>query len=375
MKITRIETTPIRLPMSVKKPWRYGVQTEACSVILQVHTDEGIVGFGEIDAAPHESGEGVRGIIEAIEDSLWPVLEGEDPLNRGRVLQKMDEALAFHLPIKAGIDVAVHDIVGKYLDIPIYTLLGGKLRDEFPTLIGVYSAEPDAMAEYATKLVVEEGYRIVQFKLGVPGDTADKEIARICAVHDAVGDKAVLVGDANGGWDLPKARKIINAIQDRADSSPQLYIEQPVAPGDIDGLAFLSSSSRVPIVGDESVFIPANFTRLIRTRAVSFVKIKPNRVGGIAATMRMVKTAEQVGIKCQICGTVVTGILNALQGQISAAIPESAFHFATTTGHVRLPRIVKEGGITIENGLVKLPDGPGLGIVSLDREALKSFAI
>src|SRR6516165_3831299 len=131
MKITRLESIPVNVPLKAGMTTKtaHGVHAESPYVILRIHTDEGLIGLGEATVAPRWSGETSAGCVAAIEGLIGPELVGEDPRRITLLRQKMDRCLKLNPFTKAAVEMALWDLLGKAAGMPVYQLLGGKLRD------------------------------------------------------------------------------------------------------------------------------------------------------------------------------------------------------------------------------------------------------
>src|ERR1700712_3154464 len=220
MKITRIAAYRVDLPLNEGSyRWSGGKSVDVFdSTIVRVETDTGIVGHGEVcPLGPFylpAYAEGVRaGIAE-----LGPHLLGEDPTELGRLNRTMDAALKGHPYVKSGIDIACWDILGQVAGVPVCTLLGGRYGEDFVLYRAISQQSPEAMAANVAGYRAE-GYRKFQLKVGGDPDT---DIARIKAVAAVLEPGDRLVADANTGWLMHEAARVVRAVRD-----VDVYIEQP----------------------------------------------------------------------------------------------------------------------------------------------------
>src|SRR5207244_1269584 len=223
MQIRRIAAYRVELPLHEGSyKWSGGkAVTVFDSTVVQVDTDEGVTGYGEVCPLgpfylPAYAG-GVRaGIAE-----LGPHLLGEDPLQLGKLNRRMDAALKGHAYVKSGIDMACWDVLGKVTGQPVCILLGGQYGDDFGLYRAISQEAPEAMAERVAGYRAE-GYR--RFQLTVGGDP-NEDIERIRAVAEKLQPGDRLIADANTGWLMHDALRVVRAVRD-----VDLYIEQPCLP-------------------------------------------------------------------------------------------------------------------------------------------------
>jgi len=223
VKITRIRCYQVDLPLHEGSyKWSGGKSvTTFDSTVVQLDTDAGVTGFGEVcPLGPYYLPAYAQGVRAGVAE-LGPHLLGEDPCQLGRLNRTLDAALKGHPYVKSGIDMACWDILGKATRLPVCTLLGGRYGNDFHLYRAISQEAPEAMARRVAEYRAE-GYRRFQLKVG--GDPAD-DIARIRAVADKlhVGDR--LIADANTGWLMHDAMRVVRAVRD-----VDVYIEQPCLP-------------------------------------------------------------------------------------------------------------------------------------------------
>ncbi len=227
MKITRIETIPVCVPLKPSlaiRSGRGGAHTVSPFLLVKVHTDEEIFGIGEASCTPRWSGEDQATGAHLIRAYLEPLLIGENPLEVESVTQKFRLAFAANYFTKAAVEMALWDIAGKAAGKPVYELLGGKVREFVATKWSVSGQEP-AKASDIARWAVEQGFGAMKVKVGIE---PDGDVARVKAVRDAIGAKVKLGVDANGGWSPEVAVPTIERLYEQ-----RIYFaEQPVSPED-----------------------------------------------------------------------------------------------------------------------------------------------
>src|SRR5205814_8945285 len=201
MKITRVETIAIRVPITPAlaiKSGRGGAHTVSPFLLVKIQTDDGATGVGEVSCTPRWSGEDQFSAKHFIDEYFTPMLVGET------VTAEMIEPLTakFTSPVagnhftKSGVEMALWDLAGKAAGKPVYELLGGKVRDAVATKWSVSGVAPDRAAEIA-RWAIAQGFRKMKVKVGID---PDQDVARVAAVREAVGREVKLGVDANGGW-------------------------------------------------------------------------------------------------------------------------------------------------------------------------------
>ena len=220
MKISRIRAYQVDLPLHEGSyRWSGGKSVNVFdSTVVEIETDGGVAGFGEVcPLGPFYLPAYASGVRAGIRE-LGPYLLGEDPLHLQKLNRRMDAALKGHAYVKSGIDMACWDILGKVTGQPVCTLLGGRFGDDFGLYRAISQESPEAMAKRVAEYHAQ-GYSRFQLKVG--GD-ADTDIDRIRAVRAMLQPGDRLIADANTGWRMHDALRVVRAVRD-----VDVYIEQP----------------------------------------------------------------------------------------------------------------------------------------------------
>lgn len=370
MKITRIETIPVNVPINPQRAIRggRGVHTVSPFLLLKVHTDKDITGLGEVSCTPVWSGEDQVSAAHFIETIFEPLLVGADARGITKLTNKMQRALANNPFTKAGIEMALWDILGKWLDAPIYQLLGGRVREFVPTKFSVSGAEPERAVEIAA-WAVAQGFRTMKVKVGIEPES---DVARVRAVRNAIGPDIRLGVDANGGW---SPRVAIQTIR-RLYEYNIFFAEQPVPPLDVAWLADVRANVNVPVMADESVSTAQDAMALARAQAADVFSVYIGKGGGIGAARQVAAVAEAAGLTCTVGSNLELGIASA-----------AMIHFAIATPVVRaeefpcdiLSTFFYESDLLAEPlpiraGQASPSEKPGLG-VELDDERVEFYRV
>jgi muconate cycloisomerase len=318
VKITGVETIPVLVPIEPTRATRgaRGSHTTSPFLLVKILTDEGIVGLGEVSSTPGWSGEDQVTAAHFIADYLAPRLVGEDPTDLTRLTRKLAGPVAANPFTKAGLEMALWDILGKVADLPLYRLLGGAVREFVPTKYSVSGLAPARAAEIAA-WAVAQGFTTMKVKVGLD---PEEDVARVRAVREAVGPQVRLGVDANGGW----APRVAIGMVRRLEEFDVFFVEQPVAPLDVAWLADVRAHARVPIMADESVATPQDALALIRAGAADVLSLYLGKGGGIGAARSVAAVAEAAGIACTIGSNLELGIGNAAMIHLALATPAIA---------------------------------------------------
>ena len=371
MKITSIETIAVSVPIRPEFQIQasLGQHTESPFVVLRVHTDEGITGLGEVSCTPIWSGEDAGTAVHLINSYLTPALVGEDPRDVERLTIKMRRTLAANPFTKSGLEIALWDILGKSVGVPVYRLLGGAVRNRIPIKMSVSGTNPERAAELG-RFALSKGLTALKVKTGIEPEA---DVARVRAVRAAVGDKFRLGVDANGGW---SPRVAIQTIRRLATECGIYFAEQPVAPLDMQWLVDVRRNVSVPIMADESCYTLQDAMALARAGAADILSIYVGKGGGIGPARKMAAVAEAAGLTCTVGSNLELGIASAAMAHLAAACPGiGAEEFpCDILGPLAYEHTLLAEPFDFRDGSVKPSDKPGLG-VALDEEMLHRYRI
>jgi L-alanine-DL-glutamate epimerase-like enolase superfamily enzyme len=345
------------------EPFRIAPSTsfESRNVIVKIITESEIVGIGESSPSKRVTHETPKTVIAAL-DKIAPHLIGTSPLKIERIVEEMDSIVAENPSAKAAIDIALHDIMGKTAQTPLYKLLGG-FRDAVLTDLTLGIKQPEEMAEDAVA-AVRRGFQALKVKVGVD---PEEDFERVQRIREAVGSDIAIRIDANQGWTVTQAILVLNRLE-RFDIQ---FVEQPVAADEIKGLAELRRRSSIPVMADESVQSPEDALNLMRQDAVDLINIKLMKSGGIHKARKIAAVAEAAKVACMIgcMGESTVGITAGVQ--LAAAIRN--IQYADLDSDILIKdKLVLDGGAKLEGSKRIPPEKPGLGITGVDEELLGS---
>lgn len=368
MKIQRIEAVPVNVPLKdgMATKTSHGEHATSPYVIVRIHTDEGVVGLGEATVAPRWSGETSPGSVAIIHGLIAEALMGEDPRCVTRLRGLLDRVVRLNPFTKAAVEMALWDLAGKAAGVPVYQLLGGKVRDEMPIRMVVGSLDIDSAVELARRFL-DAGARCLKIKVGLDPDL---DVQRVRAIRELAGPEIPISVDANCGWTVAQARQTL----DRLYEFNILFAEQPISTADRTELAALRRAVRIPIMADESAFTAGDVWHLTADRAVDVISVYPGKNGGIQATVEAVHTAKAAGIPCAMGSNLELGIGTAAMLHLGAALPTIASE--QFPGDFIGP-LYHESDLLVEPlqigpAAAQVPDGPGLG-VELDEDRLEQY--
>ncbi len=356
MRITGVEVVQLRKPMRKPLVVSRGIFGARTAILVLVHTDEGITGLGESVGDP-------SGVVPIIRDQLTPLLIGESPFDIERLWEKMYTSRVYWdlkgalVIAMSGIDIALWDIKGKRLGVPVYQLLGGACRGEIRAYASdLFWDEPEVMAE-AAGTYVHEGFPIVKTHIG---KDLDGDIARVKAIRRAIGDDAGLMIDINCGYDRPTAVRMGR----RFEEFDPFWYEEPLRPHDVEGCRQLRSQVRIPLAVGENEFTKHGFLELFKQEAVDYVMPDPARVGGLTEMKKIAALAEAYNLVVSP-HNFSSGILLAATLHFMASTPTADLLEFDVTGTGIYEELLIEP-LKVTGGFVDIPQGPGLGVVLKD---------
>jgi L-alanine-DL-glutamate epimerase-like enolase superfamily enzyme len=374
VKITDVEAIIVRQPV-IDEGIADGSQDD---LIIRVHTDAGITGVGEVDSSP----ELVQALVQAptshaVATSLRGVLIGEDPLDVERLWDRMYRGLIYFgrrgIAIHAisGVDIALWDIKGKALGVPVCEMLGTPVRDR----VRAYASRlmPDTTAEVGAAVATlrSAGFTAVKLGWGPLGRDADHDIALAAAAVAAGGDGFEVMIDAGLGY-VADARTAIRVA--RAYEELGIYwLEEPFEPDEYEAYAELADTVDLRIAAGEQDATRWGFRELIERAHVDVAQPDVTRAGGITETMRIAALAHARGV-ATVPHAWKSGIIKAASLHVNAVIPDGIFQeycVADTPINTRLTiqRLPVEA-----DGCVAVPTAPGLGI-DIDEDVLDDLRV
>ncbi len=359
MKITEIEI--FKGSIKLKEPFRIAIAEipSAKSIFVKIKTDQGLYGIGEANPIWSITGE-TQEIAFAAAVDLARFLIGKNPLQIEARLSELDAFLVHNSTIKSAFDMALHDLLGKTVELPLYELLGGEKRIIYTDMtVGI--ADPDYMAEKALQYK-KAGFGIIKVKLGTE---ADKDILRIAKIRKAIGKNVKLRIDANQGWNFPEALKVLKALEPFEIE----FCEQPVPHWNFQDMKRLREKVSIPIMADESLFDHHDALRLAAEGCCDYFNVKLAKSGGINKALKIIAIAEAAGIDCMLGSMTETRLGLTAAAHLAAARP--IVKFVDLDGYYMLGEDPVTGGTTYNAGEIKLPNEPGLG-ADIDPAFLKN---
>ncbi len=331
-----IDAKPIDLKLTTPFRIARGVQTVASNAIVQINHN-GYTGYGE--AAPDEFyGEDVETVLACIARFAGNL--GNDPFAIEDVMNQLDKIIRLNPAAKAAVDMALYDLVGKMLGVPLYKLLGLNAAHAAHTSFTLGIDSPTEMAKKALKAI---DYPILKVKVGTRHD-----LDNIKAIREV--SQAVIRVDANTAWTAKEAIQAINALAPYTIE----FVEQPVAPRDLAGLKLVRENVPLPIIADESCVTVEDIPRV--AECVDGINIKLMKCGGLRHALKMIHVARAHNLRVMLGCMIESSLAITAAAHLTPLVD-----YADLDGHLLIdndPYV----GVGVLNGKLVLPEGPGLGV-------------
>jgi L-alanine-DL-glutamate epimerase-like enolase superfamily enzyme len=382
MKITNVRAVPVRIPIphplylsegaGSKIDWgrRSRVSPKRPTpileyVLVELETDGGVRGIGEAPVDIGFFGDTLEQTVAAVDDYLGPQLVGRSIFDRERLFDTID--YRHNTCARSGIDLAVHDAIGRALHVPVSHLIGGRCRERVQVAIEIAGGTPDDMAA-ACVAFMEKGVRAFKPKIG---GYPEQDAERLRVIRTAVGPDVSLRADANQGYSPKEAIRLCR-LAEKYDVGLDL-LEQPVRVGDLKNMALVRRSVDTLIEADESCFSLEDAMQIVRHEAADVLNIKLPKAGGFHFAKKIAALAEAAGLQ------VVLGTGFGLGAEIAAKLHLAASTLAVVDAvefteiglHANLLAAPhdRELALPLEDGCLGVPTGDGLG-VTFDDEAI-----
>lgn len=363
--IARVDVTPVALPL--RHPMKMAGETikHAKNIVVRIEAADGTVGWGEAASAPTMTGDTQGGLVAAVRDHLAPLLVGRNAWEWPPLVAQLRRALIGNTGAHSATEMALLDLMGRKAELPLVDLIGGASRRAVAPmwLLGRDTLEED-VAEAAAK--VREGFCF--FKLKVATKALDQDVAATHALRAALGPDIGLCADANCGFSREAAGQYVEAVR-RANV---LFLEQPLATADLAGLEALARMSPIPIGADEGIHALHDIGAHAQAGAGG-VSLKLIKLGGFGAALEAAALCERLGLQINVAAKVAeSSIASAAAIHLACALPRIAWGVSLT--HVYLAEDLVARPWPLRDGMIGLPNGPGLG-VEVDEGLIARFRV
>jgi muconate cycloisomerase len=363
--IRRVDAIPVALPL--RKPMRMaGVEiAHAHNVVVRIEGKDGTIGWGEAASAPTMTGDTLGGLVAAVRDHLAPLLIGEDAWARSALVRRMNAALIGNSGAHSAVEMALLDLAGRTAKVPLIELVGGAVRPGVAPmwLLGNNTTDEDIAEAHEREAA---GFHFFKLKVGVKALQAEIEGTR--ALRAALGPDVPLCADANCGFTVEAARRYLDGTR----AADLLFLEQPLAPADLDGFTTLAHGAPVPLGVDEGIHSRGDIEVHARAGAGG-VSLKLIKLGGIGPALESAHLCRRLGLKVNVASKIAeSSIASAALLHLACAIPASDWGVSLT--HFYLAEDLVKRPLPLGDGIVARPTDSGLG-VEVDEDAISRFTV
>jgi L-alanine-DL-glutamate epimerase-like enolase superfamily enzyme len=375
MKITRVGAAWVQVPIPPEQQHSsdFGRAATFDAAIVRIDTDAGITGWGEAKVSAGSFGD-YHGVVAVINREFGPAIAGEDPRNIVRIWERLYNGSRDHyalarghvfpamsrrgLSISAisGIDIALWDILGKSLGVPVWRLLGGRRSESMPAYASGGWAPADAIGAQLQGYIDRGGFGAVKMRVGVFDGSPRKSAERVIAARRALGPEVEIMCDAHGTFTVSEAKQFCYLARD----CNLAWFEEPVTADDKAGLAEVRRATHIPIASGESEFTRFDFRDLIALQAVDVLQPDLAICGGITEAMRIVALAGAANLR--VAPHLWAGAPAFAAGMHLAAASPPVHILEYSLGANPMIHDLVEESFPVVGGMLQIPDRPGLGI-------------
>jgi muconate cycloisomerase len=366
MKIADLRVVLADIPL--KRPHKMSFTTlETVNfVLVRLETSDGLTGWGEAAClgGPTWSEESAESVAATVERYIAPWLVGRDPTQIEALRLEMARRVQGNPFARAAVEMALWDLAGRALGVPVHRLVGGRVRDRVELSWSLAVPDPrEEMEEAREKMSL--GHRI--FKIKTAAGPVATDVERVRRLRETLGPAVSLRVDANQGWDRPTALKAIRAMEPYDLD----FVEQPVRRWDLEGLAMIAERSAVPIMADEACFTAHDALAIARLGSVSILSLKLTKSGGLLGSFAIARVAEAAGMGCYVGCMIETSLGTAAYLQLALAAAPVTWG-CELFGPLLLAADITRRPVQYADGYILSLDGPGLG-VEVDETALEEW--
>jgi L-alanine-DL-glutamate epimerase-like enolase superfamily enzyme len=374
MRITSARAWWVSIPIEASRQHRsdFGTLTTFDAAILRIETEDGLVGWGEgknaagsaghyaalvhllnTEVAPQLIGRSA-GDISAIWEMLYNGTRAGSAARSGHAMPQLARRGLTIAAISA-VDIALWDILGKHLNQPVWQLLGGRKADRLPAYASGGWAPSDRIGEQLQGYIDQGGFRAVKMRVGAMDGAAHVSAARVKAARQALGPDVEIAVDAHGTYTVAGAKRFAQMVQD----CDLAWFEEPVTGDDKTGMAEVRAATCVPIAAGESEATRFDFRDLAVLRAVDIFQPDPAFCGGITETMRIAALAASFNLR--FAPHLWAGAPCFFAGLHLCAVSPASFTIEYSCGANPMIHDLVTDEVTARDGMIPIPDGPGLG--------------
>ncbi len=355
MKIVDIKTQIIKA--SLKKPFKTALRRVDSleDLVVTIHTESGLVGYGEGGATAVITGDIISSMIGAIE-YIKPMLIGKTIEDFNSILYIVANSIVHNSTVKSMLEIALYDLKAQSLKLPLYRFLGGS-RTSFTTDITISLNSIDKMLKESQE-AIDLGYDILKIKVG---KSISEDFEIIKSIAQTFPDTTLRV-DANQAWNPKESIYLLKKLE-KLDIYPEL-IEQPVKANDFRGMRYIRERTVIPILADESIFSPKQAIEILELEACDYINIKLAKCGGVSNGLKIADIAGLYGVKCMI-GCMLEGAISVGASVHLASARENTITMLDLDAVNLLAYNPIRGGVEFNESKIELNSSYGLGILGI----------
>ena len=366
-RVVNAEVFLVEAPFVTPYKLSYGARATSSAVVLKLTDADGYVGWGEANPYQPFTEESPEDALRVLCEIFLPATMAFSVPEPGRVDAKLDTLVEQHLCAKGAVSMALLDLLGKRLRVPLSTILGGALHQSLPVLWPLSNGTADDDLP-----VIEErgaqGFATFMLKMG--SAPVDDEVRRVHILEGRYGQRMTFIADANQGWSRGDSLKFLSGVR----GTRLAFLEQPLPKDDLEGMAMLAQSSAIPLSADEPVTGLQDAARIARLGSANIFSIKSSKNGGPLRAQRIAAVAKAFGIRCYMNSMLEFGITQAASLQHAVTIENLVEVGHAYMSTLRLAEDPTNFSRFVRNGVVHLPTDPGLG-VQVDEAHVRRMAV
>jgi L-alanine-DL-glutamate epimerase-like enolase superfamily enzyme len=380
MRIKTVQAWWVRIPIEASRQHRsdFGRLATFDAAILRIETDDGLVGWGEGKNAAGSAGT-YAGLVHLLNHEVAPRLIGRDPTDISPIWDMLYNGVRHESAARAGhampelsrrglsvaaisaVDIALWDILGKSLGVPVWKLLGGRKADRLPAYASGGWADAGTIGEQLNSYIEAGGFKSVKMRVGAMDGAPLVSAGRVKAARKGIGPSVDLMVDAHGTYTVADARRFIELVRD----CDLAWFEEPVIGDDKPGMAEVRASGNVPIAAGESEATRFDFRDLAMLKAADIFQPDPAFCGGITEAMRISALASAFNLR--FAPHLWAGAPCFFSGLHLCAASPASFVIEYSLGANPMIHDLVEDTIVAKDGMIEIPDRPGLGFTMNER--------
>lgn len=380
MRIKHVQAWWVRIPIEASRQHRsdFGRLTTFDAAILRIETDDGIVGWGEGKNAAGSAGT-YAGLVHLLNHEVAPRLIGRDPTDISAIWEMLYNGVRHESAARQGhampelsrrglsvaaisaVDIALWDILGKSLGVPVWKLLGGRKADRLPAYASGGWADAGGIGEQLNSYIAAGGFKSVKMRVGAMDGAPNVSATRVRAARKGIGSDVELMVDAHGTYTVADAKRFIQLVGD----CDLAWFEEPVIGDDKPGMAEVRAAGNVPIAAGESEATRFDFRDLAMLKAADIFQPDPAFCGGITEAMRISALASAFNLR--FAPHLWAGAPCFFSGLHLCAASPASFVIEYSLGANPMIHDLVEDTVSVKDGLIEIPEGPGLGFTINER--------